>query len=156
MRANPLWDYSLRLYAVAGVAERCVALQDEHCANVNLLLLCCWCGQFGVILDAAALRSAEGAIAEWDRTMVAPLRSRRRNPKLSLPESAGERQRLLAEELCAERREQDILYAWFEAREKDADCSVRQAVVANLANYASLLAVPELDFAHLRDAALAD
>lgn len=155
MTANPLWDYATTLYSAPGVAERCLALQDSHAANVNLLLLCCWVGQAGVILDVPALRSAEEVVAEWEKRMVVPLRLQRRRLDLSLPGGREEWQRLLTEELRAERREHDLLQAWFSKREQGERCPPEPAIAANLANYARLLAIPAADIAGLRAAALA-
>lgn len=155
MTANPLWDYATTLYSAPAVAERCLALQDAHAANVNLLLLCCWAGQAGVILDIPALRSAEEVVAEWEKRMVVPLRLQRRRLDLSRSGCREERQRLLTEELQAERREHDLLQAWFSKREQGERYPLRSAIAANLANYARLLAIPEADIAGLRDATLA-
>jgi uncharacterized protein (TIGR02444 family) len=153
--ANPLWDYSLRLYAVAGVAECCIALQDHHAANVNLLLLCCWSGQSGVALNDIALCSALEAIADWEDRAVQPLRQRRRSLDPSVPQNAAERKRLLVSELRAERHQQDLLYAWFCAAKQGGARSSRQTIIANLNSYALLLAATKGAFTPLLDAALA-
>ena len=50
--SSRFWDFSLEIYAKPGVAQACLALQDECGADVNLLLFCCWAGP----LDEIAMR----------------------------------------------------------------------------------------------------
>jgi uncharacterized protein (TIGR02444 family) len=38
--ANAFWDFSLKVYAAAGVADECILLQDRFGIDVNLLLFC--------------------------------------------------------------------------------------------------------------------
>jgi uncharacterized protein (TIGR02444 family) len=76
---NPFWTFSLAIYAGDGVAQSCIALQDRHDVDVNLLLFCTWIGasgrgtltaaDFAVILDAAG---------PWNREVVCRLRAARR------------------------------------------------------------------------------
>ncbi|MGV8837927.1 TIGR02444 family protein [Cellvibrio sp.] len=79
-RSN-LWDFSLRQYARAGVADACLRLQDEHGVNVNVLFWCLWLEQRGLTLDAARLRNAQKRIHAWDEHYVVPLRQLRRRMK---------------------------------------------------------------------------
>jgi uncharacterized protein (TIGR02444 family) len=79
---NPFWDFSVRVYGGRGVAPACLALQDRHGLDVNLLLLCCWLGH----CRAAAPTRAEvarlvDAVAGWHRDVVRPLREARRRLK---------------------------------------------------------------------------
>lgn len=99
------WNFSLALYARPGVAEYCLRLQDEIGANVNLLLLCCWAGRYGMALNADTLAAAIAAIENCEAQVLRPLRARRRTPGLA-PDA---RQHLLAEEIAAERHEQMLL-----------------------------------------------
>ncbi|MCL9685476.1 TIGR02444 family protein [Legionella maioricensis] len=39
---NPLWDYSLKLYANEDIKQLCLAIQDCYDINVNIVLWCCW------------------------------------------------------------------------------------------------------------------
>ena len=41
---SPFWNFSLRLYARAGVPDACLALQARHGIDVNLLFCCLWLG----------------------------------------------------------------------------------------------------------------
>lgn len=76
------WDFSLELYARAGVADHCLQLQDEQGVNVNLLLWCAWLDAQGLILDAGRLHNAQKRIRGWDEHYVVPLRQLRRRMKV--------------------------------------------------------------------------
>lgn len=112
--ADDFWAFSLALYSRPRVAEYCLRLQDNAGANVNLLLFCCWTGRRGMALDAQELAAAAATIEDWQLRVLRPLRARRRTPGIA----AAEKQRLLAEELIAERREQALLVQWL------ADCGL--------------------------------
>lgn len=112
--ADDFWAFSLALYSRPRVAEYCLRLQDNAGANVNLLLFCCWTGRRGLALDAQGLAAAAATIGDWQLRVLRPLRARRRTPGIA----AAEKQRLLAEELIAERREQALLVQWL------ADCGL--------------------------------
>jgi uncharacterized protein (TIGR02444 family) len=138
--ADEFWEFSLALYSQPGVAAYCLRLQDDVGANVNLLLFCCWTGRRGVRLDAQALAAAATAIEDWQVRVLRPLRARRRTAGIA----PAERQRLLAEELTAERREQALLVQWLE------DCGLARPSVAgasdacsrvNLVGYCAALGV---------------
>ncbi len=138
--ADEFWEFSLALYSQPGVAEYCLRRQDDAGANVNLLLFCCWTGRRGVMLDAKELDAAATAIEDWQVRVLRPLRARRRTAGIA----PAEKQRLLAEELTAERHEQALLVRWLE------DCGpVRSGAVgdgeacvrANLAGYCAALGV---------------
>jgi len=77
----------------AGVADACIALQEAHGADVNILLFCAWAGCNGVRLDRAQIEAACGAVRGWHEEVVRPLRSVRRRLKSPLdgsPPSSGE------------------------------------------------------------------
>lgn len=109
------WRYSLKLYGRPPVAEACLALQDAHDIDVNLLLLCCWTGGSGQVLSAARMAQLIAAAGPWHDCVVKPLRSVRRWLKTQdqAPAEAAERlrQAVKAHELEAERLEQAILAA---------------------------------------------
>jgi uncharacterized protein (TIGR02444 family) len=111
--ATPFWDYSLAVYARPGVAEACLALQDRHGLDVNILLFCCWAGQRGRALSAAELEGLMAAVGPWHEGVVKPLRAVRRwlKGQSTAPGAAAEalRQEVKAQELEAERIEQQIL-----------------------------------------------
>ncbi|MEE8535925.1 MAG: TIGR02444 family protein, partial [Kiloniellales bacterium] len=111
---NPFWDFSLAVYGRAGVGEACVALQDRHGLDVNLLLLCCWAATRGRGLDATGLSRLVAAVAGWQREVVRPLRGVRRWLKTQSADAAGPagalRAAVKAQELEAERVEQFLLF----------------------------------------------
>ena len=78
-----LWDFAVSLYARPGVEAACLALQDDHGQCAPLLLWRLWALERTV--DAATLGSAVVLARDWDRRVVAPLRSVRRGLAASMP-----------------------------------------------------------------------
>ena len=111
---NPFWDFSLAVYGRPGVAEACLALQDRHGLDVNLLLLCCWVGAQGRVLDSVEAARLMAAVADWQRRVTRPLRQVRRRLKAMAGADAGRlgalRQGVKDCELAAERIAQDLLH----------------------------------------------
>ena len=71
-RPDPgLWDFSLALYARPGAAEACLALQERHGTDVNLLLFCCWAGSRGRGLSGAELAGLIAVVSEWQLARLA-------------------------------------------------------------------------------------
>lgn len=109
---HPFWDFSLETYAQPGVAPACLALQERHRIDVNLLLFCCWLGRagYGSLGDAGIARLAERA-APWHRDVVRGLRALRAHLKHEIPGSPEDlrlalRKRVAALEIDAEHVEQ--------------------------------------------------
>ena len=140
---NPFWAFSLELYADGEVETACLALQDEFGLDVNLLLLCCWLGRHGVLLDPKGLQTLRDQSKAWRSEVVSPLRELRQRLKLAvgavLPDrSAALREAIKACELSSERILQDLLYDILvnlpgrDGRDADRAGLMR----ANLVNYA--------------------
>lgn len=115
------WAFSLAVYARPGVEAACLALQERHGLDVNLLLFCCWAAARGRQLDAATLAAAEAAVAGWRNQVVRPMRALRRRLKREIAGFPAEpvdalRRRLLDLELEAERLEQQRLEPFLPAR----------------------------------------
>jgi len=110
---NPFWDFSLAVYARPGVADACLALQERHGLDVNLLLFCCWAGARGRALTGDELARLVAAARPWQEGVVKPLRAARRwlKAQATAPdELAGTlRGRIKQQELAAERIEQQVL-----------------------------------------------
>jgi len=106
-RARALWSFSLATYDGPGVAQACIALQDRHGLDVNLLLFCCWAGAQGQKLSAAKLKRLQQGVASWQEEVVQPLRRVRRRLK-GEPGDAAQvlRARLMDLEIESERLEQ--------------------------------------------------
>lgn len=107
---NPFWEYSVQQYARSGVAEACLALQDEHGLDVNMLLYGAWLASIGRQPDSAHLEAMSRDIREWRERVVQPLRHLRRQWKGFAP-AAQLRDQLQAIELAAERAQQDRMLA---------------------------------------------
>ena len=103
--SNPFWTFSLALYGRPGVADACLALQDEQGMDVNLLLYACYATVCGQALSEADLRAVDAAVREWRAEMVAPLRALRRRSEGDL------KQRLSEAELLAEKSQQDMMWS---------------------------------------------
>jgi uncharacterized protein (TIGR02444 family) len=147
--ADPLWTYALGVYARPGVADTCLTLQDEQGMDVNLLLLCLWCGMEGPgELDRPTLVRCLSAVHDWQRQVVAPLRVVRRRLKAGLPgvpseEALGLRDAVAGVELQAEQGEQRLLaraLAGLPPRPPGLDGQA--ATSANLLRYAELAGIP--------------
>lgn len=99
------WAWSLEIYARPGVAEACLALQDQRGADVNLLLLGLWLATRGRTLPPETAAALAGQAATWQREVVRPLREVRRGLKRreADPAVAALRRAVAAAELEAER-----------------------------------------------------
>lgn len=115
MSENPFWDFSLAVYAVDGVSDAGLRLQDKRGFDVNLLLFSCWVG----FSRNAALSEADwfGLIEStrlWRDEVIRPLRSARRALKTARLEGASTdhdelRRAVQRIELDCERAQQDFL-----------------------------------------------
>ncbi|MGO8868776.1 MAG: TIGR02444 family protein [Alphaproteobacteria bacterium] len=118
------WDFSLAVYGREGVPAACLALQERHGADVNLLLFCCWHARSGRgALAGEDLRRAAAAVEPWHGRLVRGLRAvrvrlRRESAPLPQPTDAllaelaeALRKKIAAVELEAEHIEQLILAA---------------------------------------------
>jgi len=138
------WDFSVRTYREPGVADACLALQDEYGADVNLLLYCCWAGWHKAALGQDVFEQALGFSQSWAENVVRPLRGVRRWMKaggcsdelLNLEACQAVREQVKAIELRAEKLQQEALEALplENLRDKRAPAGPR-AVAANLRRY---------------------
>ena len=150
---HPFWDYSLMLYARAGVSDACLSLQDEYGLNVNLLLFCVWSAAGGVgELGATQIRTGLGRTRDWQERVVQPLREVRRYTAREGIEPQREWRRIVKSavqqvELAADHVEQLILadmVAGQEFSERTGEEAARLAV-RNLALYLGALQVDVSD-----------
>lgn len=141
---NPFWRFSLAVYAAPGVAEECLALQQSHRVDINLLLFAAWMGAgYRTTLSEADMHRFAGAVGRWHRTVVVPLRSVRQAmkplPEMHHGEAAGLRREIAASELRAEQIEQAMLFAVAadlpDGLEEDREALVRQNVRTLLQSY---------------------
>lgn len=145
-RDEAFWDFSLRTYRSDGVADACIALQDEHGVDVNVVLYCCWAGSRAPALDEAAFDPILRFSREWSGHVVGPLREARRWMKRSgcedTPVDTGAclalREQIKAIELGAEKLQQ---LALAESPLPDGDAAGLPGAAANLQRYFTALEV---------------
>ena len=78
LAGSPFWRFSLRFYRQPGVAEACIALQEESGVDVNLLLFLLWHAAQRRRLSVAEIERLERKIGAWRDLAVIPLRAIRR------------------------------------------------------------------------------
>ena len=113
---SPFWQFSIKFYAVPGVAEACIALQDQAGVDVNILFYLLWNATQGRAFNAADVTEIEHRIGPWRDIAVVPIRNIRRAlksppPVVELAAAEALRTRIKAVELEAERLQQEALYA---------------------------------------------
>jgi uncharacterized protein (TIGR02444 family) len=130
---NPLWTFSLVVYAEQGVQEECLALQERFALDVNLLLLCAYAGVQGVMLSGNDVAAAAEAVAGWHAQVVRPLRQARRALKpVARDDAAALRTQVKGIELRAEQIEQAMLWSWWQERPVGTPAEPDAALTANV------------------------
>ena len=112
---SPFWRFSIKFYAEPGVAEACIALQDQANVDVNVLFFLLWNATAKRALNAAEVGEVEQSIGAWRDMTVVPIRNVRRAlksppPVMAADTAEGLRTRIKAVELEAERLQQEALY----------------------------------------------
>jgi uncharacterized protein (TIGR02444 family) len=112
---SPFWRFSVKFYAVPGVAPACIELQDRAQVDVNVLFFLLWNATERRALSAAEVDEVERAIGAWREMTVVPIRNVRRALKSPPPVVVADaaeafRTRIKAVELEAERLQQEALY----------------------------------------------
>ena len=83
---HPFWDFSLQVYMTDGVGPACIALQERHQIDVNILMFLLWLAASGrgAVSDAdlAAIMTAAGP---WHREVVRRVRQVRTRMKGGFP-----------------------------------------------------------------------
>jgi len=69
------WRFAVRCYRCEGVPEACLALQDQHGADVNVLLFCCWIGATRGEFKYQDLNAVLTFSRRWANQVVRPLRA---------------------------------------------------------------------------------
>ena len=92
-----LWTWALETYALDGVPEACLALQDEHGQNTPFLLWAIW----AETADPDLLARAAAASRAWDAVAVKPLRAVRRALKAAQPPIDDDAREALREDVKA-------------------------------------------------------
>jgi len=70
-----LWDYAVEVYALPGVKDGLLKLQDRFHFDVNQVLWCLWCGRFGLTLNDSQVAEVLSTTADFAAHTTRPLRS---------------------------------------------------------------------------------
>jgi uncharacterized protein (TIGR02444 family) len=147
---SPFWRFSLAFYRRPGVAEACIALQEESGIDVNLLLFLLWHAAQRRRLAVAEIAALEEKIGAWREAAVIPLRAIRRALKappglIEAGTAEAFRNRIKAVELEAERLQQEAMYEFARECLLGAEASVEDAARANVTGYAEVCGRPFAD-----------
>lgn len=155
------WDFSLAHYCREEVEQLCLALQDEHGFDVNLVLLELWIADgWQASLDVDEIQRLRQAIALWSASIVEPLRRIRRLLKFpdhfAVADGEAElcREMVKSAEIEAERIAQHLLVRALDIGETARQPSAADAADASFAAYVEVLAAPAAkgELGRLRDA----
>ena len=157
---NPAWRFCLALYDQPGVAQECLRLQDEIGLNVSFLLFFVWLGmRRGAPPTDGEIAEAKALASSWHRSVVEPLRSVRREIKVSphagRPAVARFRSSVQRVEIEAERVMVALLADWATSNVRSvgcgrADAAGRESAGRVIGSYAG--AGHDLDHDHLKHA----
>jgi uncharacterized protein (TIGR02444 family) len=146
-QGSPFWRFSLQFYRQPGVADACIALQEESGVDVNLLMFLLWNATRRRKFLPDHVDWIESKIGPWRESAVIPLRAVRRAlkvPTLLVPGTAAEafRTRIKAIELEAERLQQEAMFDLEPHMPPGEEVSSSaDAARANIAGYATMLEV---------------
>jgi uncharacterized protein (TIGR02444 family) len=137
---TPFWRFSLNFYRQTGVAEACIALQDDCGVDVNLMLFLLWLAASGRQLSVENIKELDQAVRSWRDLTIVPIREVRRKLKgaPTLVEAGKQeafRTKIKAIELEAERLQQEALYARNRSAPLGSEAHPPAAARANLAAY---------------------
>ena len=141
---TPFWRFSLNFYRQAGVAEACIALQDDCGVDVNLMLFLFWLAASGRQLSIDNVKELDEAVRGWRELTIIPVRNVRRALKgaPTLVETGRQeafRTKIKGLELDAERLQQEALYARSRSLPRGSEAAAPAAARANLAAYEGVL-----------------
>lgn len=143
---SDFWNFSLQTYAKPKIADLCLELQERFGADVNLILFMLWAAAQGRRLEPQEIEKLGNFVEDWRQHVIIPLRLARRalkTPPREWPtlETESLRQRVKADELEAERLQQNAMSAFFAVDQAGQPDSPLAAAKSNLMNYSSLLRV---------------
>jgi uncharacterized protein (TIGR02444 family) len=141
---TPFWRFSLSFYRQAGVAEACIALQDDCGVDVNLMLFLLWLAANGRQVSLENIKELDQAVRSWRDLTIIPVREVRRKLKAAptLVEAGKQealRTKIKAIELEAERLQQEALYARSRSAPRGSEARPPAAARANLDAYERVL-----------------
>ena len=146
---SAFWTYSLKIYARPDMRRRCLELQDEAGADVNILMLCLWLASLGKpALPAETLNRIDRAAAPWRDQVIRPLRQARRGLAAfaALPEGVALKVRLQDLELDAEHQAQLALEKYVKVllAGEAAGFSPGEAAMISIGNYLKMISPGEV------------
>jgi uncharacterized protein (TIGR02444 family) len=149
---NPFWKFSLTIYSTDGVANECLALQNDLDLDVNVLLFCAWLGwSRKANLSIDDVESIVAAVKPWHESVVKPLRSVRQFTRdISVHPVAELRAQVKLNELRAECIEQEMLYAYARQRWPDAGAGSAGNAESNILIFLKFSGCREPNDAHVR------
>ena len=131
---NALWQYTLLVYSQPKVQALCIRLQDEHGADVNILLCACWLAKRGVVWTQAQVGDMVAHSQKFRAEFLLDARALRRKLKGAAPANIyQEAQRF---EMALERWQQDEMYRyWCEANVQPKKQSFSLCAQTNVHRY---------------------
>jgi uncharacterized protein (TIGR02444 family) len=134
---NSFWKFSLAIYSTDGVANECLALQNDLDLDVNVLLFCAWLGwSLKVSLSIDDVESIVAVVKPWHESVVKPLRSVRQFTRdISVHRVVDLRAQVKINELHAECIEQEMLYTYAKQRWPDAGVSSARNSESNILTF---------------------
>lgn len=138
-----IWSFCLRFYARPGVSAACLALQEDHGADVVLLLYLLFLARARRSLAAEAVGQCNQAAQAWREAVIQPLRRVRgtlKSAPAAYPRAGALRKSVAAAEMDAERMQLQRLAAC-EFPSQQAATAVA-AARASLAAYCAHLGLP--------------
>jgi uncharacterized protein (TIGR02444 family) len=136
---TPFWRFSLNFYRQAGVAEACIALQDDCGVDVNLMLFLLWLAASGRQLSVENIKELDQAVRSWrDRTII-PIRDVRRKLKGAPTLIEASKQEAFRTKIKAIELQQEALYARSRSAPRGSEARAPAAARANLAAYERVL-----------------
>lgn len=91
---SEFWDWALAAYDRPGVAEACLALQDDHGQQTGYLLWAAWADPPTITLAAGAALARR-----WEAEVLGPIRAARRAMKTATPPVPEDRRLAVREEV---------------------------------------------------------
>jgi uncharacterized protein (TIGR02444 family) len=141
---TPFWRFSLKFYRQPSVSEACIALQDEHGVDVNLLLFLLWLASDDRQLSTEEVRMLDDNVRDWRNLTIVPIRNARRKLKgaATLVDPGAQeafRNKVKTVELEAERLQQEALFAFAKSGPLGTEALPPVAALANITAYESVL-----------------
>ena len=78
---SDLWIFSTQTYALPDVESTCLQLQDQHDADINIIMYCLWIAEKKHTLDQADIQVLIKTTEPWQKSILKPLRDARKMMK---------------------------------------------------------------------------